>query len=239
MSNIRRHHPILHAQLLASIEHCDGQQLRSDLLQLSNADFRCASVILGEDLLPLFPDNFWALFLAVVPTHPKAYLGTFLKAAVIISQRDHTFIASHMNDVCTFIKHHASPIDVRKSMEALLPCLDTPKNVGEILSFASGSTENEKILWLLKAGTFPCSFVLLKQLEAIDAKADVVRQCCLALMKKGDTYSFNLACMLQTFFGLPQLPGTFSLKLQPYELARMSVSYEHFLKILNGHPINE
>ena len=44
--------------------------------------------------------------------------------------------------------------------------------------------------------------------------------------------AFNMASILAAYFGLGQLPGTFSLTLSPYELSRLDASYEPFRKLL-------
>ena len=44
--------------------------------------------------------------------------------------------------------------------------------------------------------------------------------------------SFNLACIVHHYFGLNDLPGTFSLRLENYELSRLDGNYEQFCKIL-------
>jgi hypothetical protein len=47
-------------------------------------------------------------------------------------------------------------------------------------------------------------------------------------MKRGDGLSFNLASLIKAYFGLDELKGTFSLRLKPYELARIESSYKAF-----------
>jgi hypothetical protein len=48
------------------------------------------------------------------------------------------------------------------------------------------------------------------------------------LMKRGDALSFNLASLMKEYFGLEEMKGTFSLRLKPFELARLETSYRAF-----------
>lgn len=206
---------------------------------LTHAAFRRASQALSEELLPRCPERFWALFATVVPTHPKAYLVTFLKAAVAIDRAQRGFVAQNLASLRSYLEQHASAIDTKKTMEALLPRLEDPQAVAEVVQWQLASPATEQLRWLLTAGTPACLFVLLKLLETTDARSETVRACCLTLMKKGSPECFNMACMLQAYFGIAPLPGSFSLKLAPYELARLSHSYENFCCVLHGRPLAE
>ena len=52
------------------------------------------------------------------------------------------------------------------------------------------------------------------------------------LMREGSGIAFNLVSILKCYFDLPQVRGSFSLKLDAYELSRMDASYEAFRDIL-------
>jgi len=53
------------------------------------------------------------------------------------------------------------------------------------------------------------------------------------LVQKGDHRSFNMACIVRSYFDLTDLPGRFSLHLPPYKLNRLDLTPESFAKILN------
>ena len=82
MVNIRRHHPVLLNRLKQLFEAGDADALNKTLNELSAADFRTAGFLLADNLLSTYPEHFWDFFLTIVPSKPKAYLGTFLKAAL-------------------------------------------------------------------------------------------------------------------------------------------------------------
>ena len=53
------------------------------------------------------------------------------------------------------------------------------------------------------------------------------------LMRRGDALGFNLASLLKAYYGLDALKGTFSLNIQPYQLARLSADYRAFCQAMN------
>lgn len=83
MSNDHRYNPVMARRLSALASACDWEGLTAYLGGLSNSQFRTASYILSDETLRrLDDDNFWACFDRLVPTDRKAFLTTFLKAAV-------------------------------------------------------------------------------------------------------------------------------------------------------------
>ena len=83
-----------------------------------------------------------------------------------------------------------------------------------------------------RVGTPACYFLLFRALKQMDADLSYLRRIAVELIRKGDKTSFNLAAILQRYFDLGTLPGTFSLQMPPYELSRLDQSYDNFLKIL-------
>ena len=55
---------------------------------------------------------------------------------------------------------------------------------------------------------------------------------CQRLMQEGSDLSYNLASIVGLYFDL-QLPATFALRLQPYQLSRLEEGYEQFRQIIN------
>ena len=55
---------------------------------------------------------------------------------------------------------------------------------------------------------------------------------CHFLMKRGDGLSFSMASLLRLSFGFEEVRGTFSLSLEPYQLARIEQNYEAFLQTI-------
>lgn len=234
MMPLRRYHPALEHRLREAAEKGDGTALLAVLGSLSNADFRTAGYLLREKVLPAeaVARHFWELFSVVVPVHPKAYLGTFLRAAVT-QLREGRILLDH--ERLSAFAAGCTAIDARKVLEALLPVMADPAGLATLLRLFVPADDDEAATALLVAvPTAPAGFELFRRLRRIEHRPECVRRCCLALMQRGDKQAFHLAALLQRYFGLEPLPGTFSLRLETYQLGRLDESYEKFLQILNN-----
>lgn len=216
---------VLKNQLQVFISAGKAEALRNYLLTLRNADFRLAGVVLADKMLWKGAD-FWLFAAELVRANNRAFLGTMLKAAVALRYDKPTidFAAA-----CT------TAIDRRKVLEALLPCCSAPSDVVRLIEqFCQESSDTSlRTGVLFRAGTAPCYFVLFNLLKQSEDDLSLLRRYGVELIRKGDKRSFNLACIIKEYFGLAELPGTFSLSLPPYELSRLDESYETFLTILN------
>ena len=76
------------------------------------------------------------------------------------------------------------------------------------------------------------AFVLLRALCYEEHDRDFLITTCRQVMKRGDNLSFNLASLLRTYFDLPEVKGTFSLALQPYELSRLDTDFDVFSRVM-------
>lgn len=220
---------ILKAQIALYVRQGKSEALRDYLASLRNADFRLAGQILAEkQLWEHLPETnadtmFWHFSAVLVAANNRAYLGTMLKAAIA---NQNTTPTLEFSTTCT------TDIDKKKVLEALLPIQKTPAEVNVMLQMFSfdspAATEN----LLFKIGTPVCYFVLFNLLKQYEDRHDYLRRICIELIRKGDKYSFNLACIIKEYFGLAELPSTFSLSLQPYELSRLDANYDTFLSII-------
>lgn len=213
---------VLKAQLAVIIRAGKAEALRDYLLTLRNADFRLAGTVLADKTLWGDAD-FWTFAAVLVAADSRAFLGTMLKAATALRLNVPPLAFAA---VCTTV------IDCRKVLEALLPTAAHPAEVNTLLQlFSVEASVMEAVLF--KVGTAPAYFVLFNQLKQHEDDAAYLRRFGIELIRKGDKRSFNLACIIKEYFGLPELPGTFSLSLQPYELSRLDTSYDTFLTIIN------
>lgn len=231
MVSIRQHHPVLLERLKRFFETGDAEALCSVLQNLSSSDFRCSGVLLSDVLLPAYPQLFWNFFLEIVPVHTKAYLGTFLKAAVKLYREDRGNLC--IPSLRRFSQEYANRIDAKKCLEYLLPELKTPEEVSDLLDVFSQVAYSDVVPLLLKADTVPSYYCCFRILQHLDEDDRMLRNYCIYLMKRGGTLSFNMVVILQSYFGLSELPGTFSQRLESYQLSRME-SYGNFLRFIKG-----
>lgn len=210
----------------------DADKVLNLLSRLSCSEFRRASKLLGDTFLAeIDSETFWHLFAEIVPKDTRAYLGTFLKAAVTMLRQGRLNLEDAR--LAAFCKEQSTDIDCRKIRDALLPMCNTPEQGSYLLS-TCGTTDIDGIAVILcRANTPVCDYLLFQYLRHQDHQAPVIRQSAIAAMRRGCHRSFNLACIISQYFDLPDLPGKFSLKLEPYELSCLENGYTAFRTILD------
>lgn len=216
-------------KLNAYVKNNSPEGMRDYLLTLSVSEFRAAGVVLADDVLPQVGDNsFWRYLMVVAGSNTKAYLGTFLKAAVKLYRTNKVTVSDDclksFADICT-------AIDRRKCMEALLPQAKVVDDAQALVRLFCDNRLDLAAPFLIKARTAVSYYVLFNMLKA--AEADEIRRYAIILMRQGDSLSFRLVSILEKYFDLHNLPGSFSLRLESYELSRLDGGYDAFVKILN------
>lgn len=232
MSSIRRHNPALRSRLKFLVDKGDGEALLLALRNLTNSEARTAGALLADELFPEMatPQTFQDVFNVVVPTNARAYLGTFLKAAVKLYSRGHLDLTDERWKAFGAI---ASAIDCRKTLEALLPLASHNNEAAALLANFTDGTIFGYASAALRAGTIPAYYCMFRHLQQADADHDFLRNCCLQLLKRGRPRDFNMACILKTYFGLSNVPARFSLTLPVYKLSRLDLTLKSFEDILN------
>ena len=220
-------------QMQAFLDERNAEGLLAYLQRLSNAARRSADALLGERLLiDIEEEAFWLFFSEMVRHAPKAYLGTFLKAAAVRLAKGQLNAADPL--FLKFAAEDATPIDRTKSLDALLPLLQAPEEAERVLDAffcKEQKTAPGRALALLKVPTDACNYLLFKTMKQTDDLV-LVRKVCLRLLQRGGGASFNLAGILAGYFGIHSLPAAFSLKIEPYQYSHLEESYGNFLKYL-------
>lgn len=224
----------LRARLDALITAGSATELCAYLRSLRNAEHRAASVVLAEATTwkSLSEAEFWQFFLALTQDNAKAYLGTMLKAVVALHRREPMrFRHKALED---FAQKVASDIDRRKTLDALLPLLTTIADIERLFLLFNLPDSEDRLRagFLFRSGTPLCYFLLFRILQRWEDDTPSLRRFAIEIIRKGDKTSFNMACIVQEYFNLNALPGTFSLQLPPYELSRLDKNFETFSKIL-------
>lgn len=197
--------------------------MRDYLATLRNANFRAASAVLAEGSLWADVPDFWSFAAVLVASNNRAFLGTMLKAA---TASGHLLPTEEFAAACT------TDIDRKKVLEALVLMARQPDDIVFMLKLFACENPNVAEGVLFRVGTAPACFVLFNLLKQHEDEPDYLRRFGIELIRKGDKASFNLACIIKEYFALPELPGTFSLSLPPYELSRLDSSYDSFKRIL-------
>ena len=223
----------LETRLRPLVSNGDAEGVLALLQTLSVAEKRKADTLLANTLLQEMQDaaTFWGIFDKVVQSLPKAYLVTFLKAATVLYKKG---VINFKDDAVRKYSTWMSAIDRRKTMSAFLPLMETPQEVDETLHAFSIDNPEEKISILPAIRTMPCRYELFNALKMIEGEEGKIRNCCLVLMKQGERFSYNLASIISQYFAIDNLPGTFSLRMKPYEQSRLDGSYENFCKLMKS-----
>lgn len=218
----------------------EPDMLLAYLQGLSNSQFRVASQQLGERLLvDIEANTFWHIFKTMFLCNRRAYLGTLLKALRMRISHDGLPVdstaferegiwAEDFKEVC----RELTETDRKKVLICLLPLFDNPSEIERLFIQCGLEEQWQWIPFLLQVTSKPCAYLLLKALRYVEHDRNLLIRTCHFLMKKGDEQSFNLASLLRLSFGLEEVRGTFSLSLEPYQLARVEQNYDAFLQVV-------
>ena len=202
------------------------------LQSLSNAQFRTAGSLLGSSILPSLDEpQAWALALHLSSHHPRAFLVTVLKplAQGVADRRLRLRSAGGRAFVAWASQGEE---DRRKTLDHLLPVLPTPDDVLWLLRHLNVEDGLPRLAPLLRAATMPCAYVLVRALRYVEHDRPLLLRVARHLMQRGDSLGFNLASLLRAQHGLEQLRGTFSLHIEPYQLARLDSDYQAFCQAM-------
>ncbi|MCR5850693.1 MAG: hypothetical protein K6G92_08280 [Bacteroidaceae bacterium] len=216
----------LELKLTPPLQTRDAERLVGLLDSFSRSEQRTAGYMLGERLLACCPsDVYWKMTEALVRYDSKAYLITLMKTFLVrmeqgtasLSDKPFAKLAERFNDV-----------ERQKVALLILPNLARPEHVEQLFNLMGISKGRDQMVYLVRIDTLPCLFLLLRSLRYIEHDRRELLQVARQLMKRGTGSSFNLASIIKVAFGLDELTGTFSLCLQPYQVARLEQSYEAF-----------
>lgn len=237
MARERVYNPILHKRLVALIHAADRDALLSFLDSLSHSAFRTAGAVLSAHILPtLSEDRYWALCDDLCRYNSKAFLVTFLKVVPERLAAD-TFHLDHpaFRKLCAYWKEHGCTIDRRKFFLYVFPYLNRPDQAESLIQALGYDSPEELLELLLRCQTTVLGgFVLFQTLRRMEHDKPLLQRCCVFLMKRGDSLSFNLASFFKAYFDLSELKGTFSLQLASYQLGYIERSFEAFANMLKS-----
>lgn len=222
----RHYSKTIEQHLLQPLKDADSEGLVRLLSSFSRSEQRTAGYMLGERLLLDCPvELYWQMTETLVSYDSKAYLITLMKTFLLRLRQG----TASLSDV-PFGRLTAGFNEVERQKVALLllPELEQPKQVEHLFQLLGLAKGREQLVYLIRVDTLPCLFLLLRSLRYVEHDRAEVLKVARQLMKRGSGSSFNLASIVKVAFGLDELSGTFSLRLQPYQIARLEQSYEAF-----------
>ena len=237
MSNNNYCHPVVLSVLESLFSKKDWKGLVDYLDGLTNRDFRMAGDIIGTRLLVQSDaDVFWQVFRVLLAYQPKAFLVTMLKAAVQRKQQsDFTLMHDGFEAVAQYLVAQGTDIDRMKFVTYMLQIFaGEPQELTYMLHQLGIDDARVQVDYLLRVENMATYYLLFMAMRKLDHEKELLTRCCHFLIKKGTSLSYNLASVMKAYFDLPQVRGTFSLTLRPYQMGRMETSYENFKEILQS-----
>ena len=226
---------VLFKKLSLLVEQKDYVGLTAFLDDLSNSQYRTAGYVLGERIgVSLQPDSFWKLFIVLVRYDSKAFLVTMLKSFIEgMEQGRFSLYDQGFNDAAMELK--SSPIDAQKTVQTLIPVLEQVQSVRHLFTVLGYDEMSSWIPFLLKSFNKVTAFILLQSLHYVEQDRAFLLRVGYFIISRGDSFTFNVASLIKSIYGLEELKGTFSLRLQPFELSRIEKSYEAFCSVVDFH----
>ncbi len=225
----------LKEKIEAVIARKDWGNLPSVLTRLTNSEFRRLQTLLREDLFQqLNNEEFWEAFRHFLDFRPQA----FMACIHCIEHLADNGTLDFNNDNVSAIANILDPAQRQKLAAIALPYLTTEKLVNQLFDNLKIDKPESRIAILIRENSPLAYYLLFSALKTLHDHHDKCLQCCRFIMKRQDDLSYNMASILRTYFGLTEIQGHLSLKVEQYELSFIESSFENFRFVLEGRRPN-
>ena len=206
-----------------------GRMLRS----LSNMEFRRMERVMREEVLTeLDNEAFWETLLHIIIYKRAGFISGATAVGHLATDGTLNFEAEGVKLLYEHLKE-TDEGSIVKLCNMMLPALQTEAQVMGLWSAFHVENEVTRLTMLLKVDSPLSYYLIFKTLKLIEDKV-VARKCCMSLIKRQDDRAFNAVCIIKAYFGLDDLPGRFSMKIEPYELSHIDRNYDTFCHVLDG-----
>lgn len=220
--------------LRKAIEEGEWQKVVERLDAMSNMEFRRAEAHVRTQVLPMLKnDELWSALLHLIRYRRQAFLSGVL--AVEGRAKDGTlrFDCDGARELAQWLREE-HPESVNKVVNMMLPLMQDEEQIGALLDTFETGNELSRIAALLKVDTPLCHYVLFCTLKGMHDGKALATKCAQHFMKKGDDRAYNMAAIMKAYFGLDELKGRFTLRIEPYELSMLDSGSEAFYHLLDG-----
>ncbi|MCM1311907.1 MAG: hypothetical protein NC206_07580 [Bacteroides sp.] len=216
------------------VERHDWDALRQAFSRMTNMEFRKTESVMRNDILTkLSNEDFWeALFHLVVYRH-QAFITCILSIEHLVTNRTLSFDSPWIGKLVTFLKEKA-PGALQKLMTMAIPMLETENQIDTMFKAFGFENERDRIAALISVANPLAYYVLFKILKHLADDRDLIRKCCVFILKRNDELSYNMASIIREYFDLADIRSRFSLVVAPYELSFIDNSYEKFKYVVTG-----
>lgn len=221
----------INEQLTTYLDKNDFDGLRQWLGRLSNSDFRRMERNVRENIMSsLDNDRFWELFRFFATYRPQAFLPCIANIKHLVDKATLNFD----NDNVRKIAEELSEADTTKMVGMALPHLNEESQIDGLFKAFHFNDPFKCVSALIRLDSPLAYYILFKILKHNNDKRDLCVKTCLFLMRKNNDMSFNMASILREYFGLYEVKGQFSLKVEHYELNYIDKSFDTFKYVLEG-----
>ncbi len=201
--------------------------------RLNNSQFRKMEKSVREQVLPqLDNDLFWETLSHLITYRRQAFISGIVAAEHLITNATLDFRNPHVEALARHLAE-TKPESLHKLCNMLLPLLRSEQQVNAMFRAFHVESAEARLAILLRANSPLSYYIIFKTLKECDEKM-VARRCCQALMRRHDDMAYNAVCIIKAYFGVDDLPGRFSLKIEQYELSHLDRNYETFIRVLYG-----
>jgi hypothetical protein len=211
----------------------EWDELTRTLQSLSNMELRRMERVMREEVLTKLPnDLFWETLLHIIIYRRPAFITGVMAAEHLAKDGTLDFDTESTKQLFEYL-NGSHPESIVKLCNMMMPLLQTEQQTTGLFTAFHIENEMTRLGILLKADTSLSYYLIFKTLKLIEDKV-IARKCSMALVKRKDDHAFNAVCLIKAYFGLEDLPGRFSLKIEPYELSHIDRNYETFVHVLEG-----
>lgn len=219
--------------LKAKIEHRDWDGLYQLFGKMSNSDFRRAESIVRDKVVPeLDGSSFWQTYLHLLEYRHQAFITCILGVSSLVASGGLDFSSDEARAVAACL-NRISPAAPRKVMDMLLPMLVSVEQISAVFRLFGIDDEKSRAVHLIKL-TSPIAYYMLFLALRHSGDRALASACCVALQKKNDDLSCNMASIIDQYFGLDNVKCRLTLNLKPYEHSYLEASYDNFVHLLTG-----
>ena len=218
----------------AVVKKGDWKTLENMLRLMPKSDFRKLQAIMREDILPqLDCAEFWSAYLALVRFRHQAFLSCIFSAGNMIRNGSFSFTCSQAREAGDYFVTHIP--DARpKVLLMLVPMMSVESDIDSAFDLFSLTDTNSRAAVLLRSDTTLSLYMLLKTLISGGSDNQLAEKCCRYLLDKGGDKAFNMVAIIKETLGLDNVKSVHSLRVEPYELNGIEMSFERFSDVLEG-----
>lgn len=217
--------------LRKKMETADWDALDQMLSRLSHSQKRHVQETIRRQVLPTLDNEaFWQSYAHLVALRPQAFLSCVLAVEQLAAEDTLDFDCDGAKRLAAELSHEQA----RKVADMALPLLHTESQVEGLLARLGIFEEQERLALLLGQPTPLGYFLLLRTLQRLPHRRDLALRCCRFILRRADDRALNMASILRTEFGLHEIDNRLPLRLETYELSRLTTSFDQFKHVLDG-----